>query len=85
MIDLSKERLIPLKCARQAGISQSLNTLKRWQDVGLMSHINGETHFLDKAYDGGRRCTTREAYIRFLTAYNAPPKPAKTKKRKARR
>lgn len=82
MIDHRTERLVPLKNTTQIGASVHWKTLKRWATKGIVSRVNGALIILDTAFEGCVRCTTREAYIRFLTAYNEPTKPAK---RKARR
>lgn len=71
-IDTLKEKIYPLKNKSAINTSIHPETLKRWCTHGHRSPVNGLIVILPSLFEGRTRCTSKEAYARFLIAVNMP-------------
>lgn len=76
MIDLRREKPIPLlQLKRVAGVNRSKTTLFRWARSGAVSRVTGDRVRLETIYQGNARCTSIEAYWRFMFRLNGTDVP----------
>lgn len=76
MIDLRREKPFPLLHLRRvAGVNRSKTTLFRWARVGAVSRVTGDRVRLETIYQGNARCTSLEAYWRFMFRMNGTEIP----------